>query len=132
MLGSQGEFPGHLDQGDLICERSIGIGVGVDLPDGGSYPWEPFYHGLHGIEPLGEHLFQVIDHGRLRLLGKNTPVSFLPASRQDPNPRVPDKGTLQFPSRRKPEFGPWNREPFQKNGKLSIRRTFHISEYGRV
>ncbi|KAF2559140.1 hypothetical protein F2Q68_00016752 [Brassica cretica] len=26
---------------------------------GGSYSWEPLYHGLHYNEPLGEHLFQV-------------------------------------------------------------------------
>ncbi|KAF2550437.1 hypothetical protein F2Q68_00033948 [Brassica cretica] len=55
----EGELPGHLDQGDLIRERSICIRVRVALPDRGSYPWEPLYHGLHGIEPLGEHLFQV-------------------------------------------------------------------------
>ena len=51
---------------------------------------------------------------RGKLLGKNTPVSFPPASRQDPDPRVPDKGTLQVPAKRDPEFGPWNRAPFQK------------------
>ncbi|KAF2571574.1 hypothetical protein F2Q70_00002693 [Brassica cretica] len=55
----EGELPGHLDQGDLIHERSVGIRVGVALPDGGSYPWEPFNHGLHGVEPLGEHLLRV-------------------------------------------------------------------------
>ncbi|KAF2620319.1 hypothetical protein F2Q68_00039472 [Brassica cretica] len=54
----KGELPGHLDQGDLIRERSIGVGIGVALPDGGSYPWEPFNHGLHGVEPLGKHLLQ--------------------------------------------------------------------------
>ncbi|KAF3555994.1 hypothetical protein F2Q69_00013821 [Brassica cretica] len=65
---------------------------------------------------------------RTYLLGKNTPVSFPPAppaSRQDPDPRVPDKGMLQVPARRNPEFGPWNRSPFQKmenfqQGKPSI------------
>ncbi|WZY77487.1 hypothetical protein YC2023_023871 [Brassica napus] len=61
------ELPGHLDQGDLIRERSIGVGIRVTLPDGGSYPWEPFNHGLHGVEPLGEHLLQVSNHGRFRL-----------------------------------------------------------------
>ncbi|KAF3538284.1 hypothetical protein F2Q69_00022434 [Brassica cretica] len=40
------------------------------------------------------------------VLGKNIPVSFPPASRQDPDPQVPDKGTLQVPARRNPEFGP--------------------------
>ncbi|KAF3501008.1 hypothetical protein F2Q69_00042120 [Brassica cretica] len=55
----EGELPGHLDQGDLIHERSVGIRVGVALPDGGSYPWEPFNHGLHDVEPLGEHLLRV-------------------------------------------------------------------------
>ncbi|KAF3548967.1 hypothetical protein DY000_02007012 [Brassica cretica] len=48
------------------------------------------------------------------LLGKNTPVSFPPASRQNPDPRVPDKGTLRVPARRNPELGPWNRAPFQE------------------
>ncbi|KAF3540674.1 hypothetical protein F2Q69_00023128 [Brassica cretica] len=32
----------------------------------GSYPWEPFHHGLHGVEPLGEHLLQVGGHRRSR------------------------------------------------------------------
>ncbi|WZY77913.1 hypothetical protein YC2023_024297 [Brassica napus] len=41
-----------------------------------------------------------------KLLGKNIPVSFPPASRQDPDPRVPDKGKLQVPARRNPKFGP--------------------------
>ncbi|KAL0678132.1 hypothetical protein Bca4012_006113 [Brassica carinata] len=40
------EFPWHLDQGDLLRERSIGVGVGVAFPDLGSYPGEPFHHGL--------------------------------------------------------------------------------------
>ena len=40
------------------------------------------------------------------VLGKNIPVSFPPASRQDPDPQVPDKGTIQVPARRNPEFGP--------------------------
>ncbi|KAF2616078.1 hypothetical protein F2Q70_00012551 [Brassica cretica] len=61
-----GELPGHLDQGDLFRERSISIRVGVALPDGGSYSWEPLYHRLHSIDPLGEHLHQVSDHRRLR------------------------------------------------------------------
>ncbi|KAF3602229.1 hypothetical protein F2Q69_00035311 [Brassica cretica] len=56
----KGELLGHLDQGDLIRERSVSIRIGVALPDGGSYPWEPFYHGLHGVEPLGEHLLQIL------------------------------------------------------------------------
>ncbi|KAF3540587.1 hypothetical protein F2Q69_00023299 [Brassica cretica] len=59
LYAGEGELPGQLDQGDLIRERSIGIRVGVALPDRGSYPWEPLYYGLHGIEPLDEHLFQV-------------------------------------------------------------------------
>uniref|UniRef100_A0A0D3D5Y9 Uncharacterized protein n=1 Tax=Brassica oleracea var. oleracea TaxID=109376 RepID=A0A0D3D5Y9_BRAOL len=59
------------------------------------------------------------------VLEKNTPVSFPPASRQDPDPRVPDKGTLRVPARRNPELGPWNRAPFQEmenfqQGKPSI------------
>ncbi|KAF3523489.1 hypothetical protein F2Q69_00048442 [Brassica cretica] len=33
----------------------------------------------------------------LPLLGKNTPISFPPASMQDPDPQVPDKGTFQVP-----------------------------------
>ncbi|KAF2595636.1 hypothetical protein F2Q68_00010437 [Brassica cretica] len=37
LYAREGELPGHLDQGDLIRERSIGIRVGVALPDGGSY-----------------------------------------------------------------------------------------------
>ncbi|KAH0880089.1 hypothetical protein HID58_067483, partial [Brassica napus] len=41
------------------------------------------------------------------------PVSFPPASKQDPDTRVPDKGTLQVPARRNPKFGPLNRAPFQ-------------------
>ncbi|KAF3585712.1 hypothetical protein F2Q69_00029269 [Brassica cretica] len=36
------------------------------------------------------------------------------ASRQDLDSRVPDKGTLQVPTRRNPEFDPWNRAPFQE------------------
>ncbi|KAF3608697.1 hypothetical protein DY000_02047804 [Brassica cretica] len=58
LYAGKGEFPGHLDQDDLIRERSIGVGVGVAFSDGGSYPWEPFHHGLHGVEHLGEHLLQ--------------------------------------------------------------------------
>ena len=30
------EFLGHLDQGDLIRERSIDVGVGVAFPNGGA------------------------------------------------------------------------------------------------
>ena len=37
VYAGKGEFPGHFDQGDLIRERSIGVGVGVAFPDGGSY-----------------------------------------------------------------------------------------------
>ncbi|KAF3588518.1 hypothetical protein F2Q69_00031253 [Brassica cretica] len=37
-------------------------------------------------------------------VGENILVSFPPASRQDPDPRVPDKGTLQVPAKRDPEF----------------------------
>ncbi|KAF2591456.1 hypothetical protein F2Q70_00039194 [Brassica cretica] len=66
LYSGEGELLGHLDQGDLIRERSIGIRVGVALLDGGSYSWEPLYHGLHGIESLGEHQLQVSDHRRLR------------------------------------------------------------------
>ncbi|KAF3500806.1 hypothetical protein F2Q69_00042517 [Brassica cretica] len=29
---------------------------------GGSYPWEPLHHGLHGVEPLGKHLVKMSDH----------------------------------------------------------------------
>ncbi|KAH0868211.1 hypothetical protein HID58_075233 [Brassica napus] len=56
---------------------------------------------------------------------ENTLVSFPPASRQDLDPRVPDKGTLRVPARRNPELGPRNRAPFQemenfRQGKPSI------------
>ncbi|KAF2589817.1 hypothetical protein F2Q70_00039086 [Brassica cretica] len=44
--GRERELPGHLDQGDLIREGGIGVGVGVALPEGGgelpqgvSLPW---------------------------------------------------------------------------------------------
>ncbi|XP_013639550.1 PREDICTED: photosystem II D2 protein-like [Brassica oleracea var. oleracea] len=56
----EGELPGHLDQGNIIREESVGVGVGVALPDEGSYPREPLYHGLHGVEPLGEYLVKVL------------------------------------------------------------------------
>ena len=42
----EGEFPGHVDQGDLIREGSVSVGVGVALLDGGSYPREPLCHPL--------------------------------------------------------------------------------------
>ncbi|KAF3576219.1 hypothetical protein DY000_02031448 [Brassica cretica] len=47
---------------------------------------------------------------KLSLLSINPMAS----SRQDPDPRVPDKGTFQVPARRNPEFGPWNRAPLQE------------------
>ncbi|KAF3534615.1 hypothetical protein DY000_02040783 [Brassica cretica] len=56
LYAGEGELPGHLDQGDLIRKRSNSIRVVVARPDGGSYFWEPLYHGLHGIKSLGEHL----------------------------------------------------------------------------
>ncbi|KAF2581695.1 hypothetical protein F2Q68_00004959 [Brassica cretica] len=39
-------------------------------------------------------------------VGENTPISFPPASRQDPGPRVPDKRTVQVPAKRNPGIGP--------------------------
>ncbi|KAF2545853.1 hypothetical protein F2Q70_00020309 [Brassica cretica] len=82
----------------------------------------------------------LVPHFFRSLLGKNTLVSFPLASRQDPDPRIPDKGTLRVPDkgtlrvpvRRNLEFGPWNRAPFQEMENFRLRRTFHISEYGRV
>ena len=60
------DFPWHLDQGDLLRERSIGVGVEVTFTDRGSYPGEPFHHGLLGVEPLGKHLLQIGGHRRRR------------------------------------------------------------------
>ena len=71
--------------------------------------------GLH--TPSFESELQVpgdVEAEKTRVLGKNTPVSFSPASRQDPDPRVPNKGTVQVPARRNLEFGPWNQAPFQE------------------
>ncbi|KAF3585418.1 hypothetical protein F2Q69_00030212 [Brassica cretica] len=56
LYAGERELPRHLDQGDLIREGSIGVGVRVALPDGASYPRESLYHRLHGVEPIGEHL----------------------------------------------------------------------------
>ncbi|KAF3576575.1 hypothetical protein DY000_02031416 [Brassica cretica] len=66
LYSGERELPGHLDQGDLIRERSIGVGVMVAFPDGGSYPRVSLYHGLHGVEPIGEYLVKVVG---LRILG---------------------------------------------------------------
>ncbi|KAF2601584.1 hypothetical protein F2Q70_00025906 [Brassica cretica] len=38
LYAGKGELVGDLDQGDLIHERSIGVGVGVALPDRTGYP----------------------------------------------------------------------------------------------
>ena len=35
LYAEERELPGHLDQGDLIREGGIGVGVGVALPEGG-------------------------------------------------------------------------------------------------
>ncbi|KAF2575935.1 hypothetical protein F2Q70_00002679 [Brassica cretica] len=48
------------------------------------------------------------------LLRKNTPVSFPPASGQDPGSRVPDKGSLQVPAKTNPRTNPRDRPPFQE------------------
>ena len=48
------------------------------------------------------------------LLWKNTPVSFPPASRQDPGSRVSNNGTLQVPAKRNPGIGPRDQPPFQE------------------
>ena len=38
LYAREGELFGHLDQGDLIREGSVGVGVGVALHDGGELP----------------------------------------------------------------------------------------------
>ncbi|KAF2548670.1 hypothetical protein F2Q70_00023121 [Brassica cretica] len=38
LYAGERELPGHLDQGDLICEGSVGVGIGVALPYEGRYP----------------------------------------------------------------------------------------------
>jgi len=50
----------------------------------------------------------------ITVFGKNTPVSFPPASRQDPDPRVPDTGTLQVPAKRNPGTSPRDRPLFRE------------------
>ena len=38
LYAGEGELPGHHDQGELIREGSVGVGVGIALLDGESYP----------------------------------------------------------------------------------------------
>uniref|UniRef100_A0A0D3CJ24 Uncharacterized protein n=1 Tax=Brassica oleracea var. oleracea TaxID=109376 RepID=A0A0D3CJ24_BRAOL len=59
------ELHGHLDQGDLIRERSIGVGSGLLFRIGEATPGSLSNHGLHGVEPIGEHLVEVSDHRRV-------------------------------------------------------------------
>ncbi|KAF2539874.1 hypothetical protein F2Q70_00005565 [Brassica cretica] len=55
----EGELSRHLDQGNAVCERSIGVRTGITFPNRRCHPGEPFYHRLHGVEFLGEHLLQI-------------------------------------------------------------------------
>ena len=118
-------FPSDLSQNCLFVAFTplLGLDVGSDQLSvfflfffvfqgvGGSpgVPAKPRNHP----PSIGERVVTFLNIASL-LFRENFPVSFPPASRQDLDPRVPDKEKLQVPARRNLEFGPWNRAPFQE------------------
>ncbi|KAF3585430.1 hypothetical protein F2Q69_00030749 [Brassica cretica] len=79
--------------------------------------WTPLMNWRSWPEPINR-VVDVLQRAYIHLVDSNRrdqPIIGV-SKKKDPDPRVPDRGTLQVPARTNPEFGPWNRAPFPKMG----------------